>query len=271
MFQPLAGKAHADWRCCSAAARQHRHRRNGAERDVPPRRDQRSLRPTQWRRAAQYFFMRSETALRAAADMRYTFMNASAELWTRRVVHDDRFAVRERSDGVARVARDDRYSTRSADLGNAVNGYLELTLDHFVYFFLHMGVLVDRRTAHEMVMRDGHVRGMKVATVPARQTFDDLQRRDVDERHGILRASYHKRRRWHSSCCWNIMGRLDSMFQRWAGRGLEGCFAAARQRRGQRQRCRAAASTIPRRRSQRSLRLSAMLLRHSRLCRGLLP
>ena len=59
------------------------------------------------------------------------------------IVDDDRPAVGEGFDVMADATWHDRYHARPGDLGHAVDGQLELTLDHFVDFFLRMEVLVN--------------------------------------------------------------------------------------------------------------------------------
>src|SRR5262249_13372752 len=57
--------------------------------------------------------------------------------------------------------------------------------DYLINFFFGMEVLMDRRAAREVVMREGHVLGVKVAAVPAWQSFNDRKITGIEKRHGV--------------------------------------------------------------------------------------
>src|SRR5712671_3375320 len=74
-----------------------------------------------------------------------------------------------------RAGRNDSNNAWNQSLGNAVDRYFQFTFDDFVYFFLQMGVLMDRRVCVELVMRECHVGRIEIAASPARQAFDNWQ------------------------------------------------------------------------------------------------
>src|SRR4029453_17208868 len=111
-----------------------------------------------------------------------------AELWPRRVIDDDDAPVGQRANGVARVARHDRYDARSHDLRDGVHSNFELARDDFVHFLLWVEVLVDRRTGLELVVGKRHRRREEEAALPARQALDDFETARVQERHTALRV-----------------------------------------------------------------------------------
>ena len=84
---------------------------------------------------------------------------------------------------MARITGHNRDQAGSGDLCRAVNRHLQLSLNYFVNLFLGMEVLVNRRAALEVVMREGHVRGVEIASVPPRKAFGDFQTVDVNEGH----------------------------------------------------------------------------------------
>src|SRR5258706_14457660 len=98
---------------------------------------------------------------------------------------------------MASVGRHDRDQAGAGDHGHAVDGDLELALDHLIDFFLGMEVLVNGRAAREVVGGERYVRRMEKATVPAGQALDNLETADVDKGHGcrILTHDEHGVRR----------------------------------------------------------------------------
>jgi hypothetical protein len=67
-----------------------------------------------------------------------------------RIVNDDRPAIGEGLDRMAYITCHDRNQTSSGDLDYAVDGHLELALDHLVNLFLKMKMLVNRRTTFKV-------------------------------------------------------------------------------------------------------------------------
>lgn len=63
-----------------------------------------------------------------------------------------------RFDRMASIRRHDRDHARSHDLHYTIDGHLEFAVDHFIHFFFRMEVLVDRRSASEVIVRECHVR-----------------------------------------------------------------------------------------------------------------
>src|SRR5579864_4442074 len=87
---------------------------------------------------------------------------------------------------MADITRHDGHHARSRDLSHAVDGHLQLTLDHLIDFFLRMEVLVNGGAAREVVMRECHARRMEVASMPAWQTLNNLEAAGVDKRHKVF-------------------------------------------------------------------------------------
>src|ERR1700738_2423322 len=87
---------------------------------------------------------------------------------------------------MADVCWHDRNQTRSGDPGHAVDGYLEFALDHFIDFFLRMEVLVNRRTARKVVVRECHVLRMEISSVPTRQALNNGKAVCIQKRHSSL-------------------------------------------------------------------------------------
>jgi hypothetical protein len=104
-----------------------------------------------------------------------------------RMVDDDGTAVGEGFDGMASIAGNDGNNAWSRDLRDAVDGDFEFAFDYFVDFFLRMGMLVDGRAFRKIVVREGHVRRMKVASVPAGEALDGAEGVRIDERQGNSR------------------------------------------------------------------------------------
>jgi hypothetical protein len=102
-------------------------------------------------------------------------------------INDDCTAIAKRPDRVRCITRNDRYHAGARNVSCAVDGYLQLALDYFVNFLLRVEVLVDSCTAFEVIMRERHAPRVEVASVPAGQTFDDLESTCVNERHQRLR------------------------------------------------------------------------------------
>ena len=84
---------------------------------------------------------------------------------------------------MAYTSRHDRDHASSGDLCHPIDGHLKLTLDHFVDFFLRMEMLVNKRAAHEIVMRESHAWGVKMASIPTRQALYNAEAADVHKRH----------------------------------------------------------------------------------------
>src|ERR1700681_3927991 len=101
------------------------------------------------------------------------------------MVHDDGSAVGQRPDRMAGIGRDDRNQSGSGDLSHAVDGDLELALDHLIDLFLRMEVLMDGRAAREVVVSERHARRMEKAPRPAGQALDYLETAGVDKGHGV--------------------------------------------------------------------------------------
>src|SRR5579864_8551333 len=89
-----------------------------------------------------------------------------AEFWPSWMIDDNRPPVSKGLDRVPGIARHDRNYTCARDFGHAVDRHLQLPLDHFVDLFLNMRVLVNGRTAREVIMRKSHVWGVKIAPFP---------------------------------------------------------------------------------------------------------
>ena len=68
------------------------------------------------------------------------------------IVDDNRFGVGERLDGMSHVGRHNANEARPHDLGRIADRQLELAFDHLVHFLLRMSVLVNGRTAHELIV-----------------------------------------------------------------------------------------------------------------------
>src|ERR1700730_13055746 len=92
---------------------------------------------------------------------------------------------------MADITRYDCNQARSGDLGKAVDGYFEFALDHFINFFLRMEVLVNRRPARKIVVRERHVLRVEISSVP------------------VWRALNHRKaacfQKWHKRPCQNTL------------------------------------------------------------------
>src|SRR5712664_3805409 len=99
------------------------------------------------------------------------------------MVDDYRLSVREGLDGMTGIAGYDRNEACSRDLGDAVDGHLKLAFDHLVDLFLGMKMLVNGGTAREVVVREGHIGRVEIASVPTRQSLDDRKALGVHEGH----------------------------------------------------------------------------------------
>src|SRR6185437_7110952 len=80
----------------------------------------------------------------------------------RRIIHNDCASIGERLHRMADTGGHDGHEPRTDDLRHAVNRQLKLALDHFIIFFLGMEMLVNRRAAHEIVVREGHARRVEI-------------------------------------------------------------------------------------------------------------
>jgi len=108
------------------------------------------------------------------------------EIGSSGMVDDDRPSVREGLDRMADIARHDRNQARSRDLGHAIDGHLELALDHLIDFFLGMEVFVYGRAAREGVVCECHARRVEIASEPAREALDNVEAAGVDKGHKIV-------------------------------------------------------------------------------------
>src|SRR5208282_1143614 len=108
------------------------------------------------------------------------------EFAPQRIVNDDGPAIGEGLDGMARITGHDGHQTRAGNLRYAVDGHLQLALDHLVDLFLRMEVLVNCRAPLEVVMRKRHARRVEIASIPAGQAFGDRKAAGVDKRHSGL-------------------------------------------------------------------------------------
>lgn len=91
-----------------------------------------------------------------------------AQFSSERIVNDDGATIRQSFDRVAHIAWHNPHHARSSNLLGSVDGQFEFTFNDLVDFFLRVEMLVDRRTAFEVVVGERHARRMKIATVPAR-------------------------------------------------------------------------------------------------------
>src|ERR1035438_7789138 len=107
-----------------------------------------------------------------------------AEFGPRRMINNDCPPVRERFDRMTGVARHDRHQSRPCDLADAVDGHLELAIDHLVHLLLGMKVLVNGGAAREVVMRKCHACRVEIASLPPWQPFHDWKSVRIHKRHG---------------------------------------------------------------------------------------
>src|SRR6266487_7017282 len=91
------------------------------------------------------------------------------------------------------VWRDNGGNAGSSDLRHAIDRHFQLAFDDLPHRFLRMKMLVDGRALAEVVMRERHVRRMKIPPIPSRLPLNHLQRVRIDKRHGArsARAIYH--------------------------------------------------------------------------------
>src|SRR5579872_5867603 len=99
------------------------------------------------------------------------------------MVDDDCATIGERLHRMADTGGHDGHEPRTDDLRDAVDRHLKLSLDNFVDFFLRMEMLVNGRAAHEIIVREGHVRRVEIASMPTGQALDDAQFANVDDGH----------------------------------------------------------------------------------------
>jgi len=92
----------------------------------------------------------------------------------RGVIDNDQFPIGERFDRVLHITRNDTNHAGFGDLRHAIHRQLQLAFDYFVDFFLWMRVLVNGRPALEVIMREGHVRRMKITDMPTGQTLNNF-------------------------------------------------------------------------------------------------
>ena len=78
------------------------------------------------------------------------------------------------------IRRDDGNQSGANGSGRAVDGQFQFALDHLVDFLLRVEVLVDRRAAREAVVREGHVFGMEIASMPAGQALNLIESSQID-------------------------------------------------------------------------------------------
>src|SRR5271166_2818954 len=86
---------------------------------------------------------------------------------------------------MAYVARHDRDDPRSRNLRNPVDCQFKLSFNHLVDFFLRMEVLVNARAARELVVSECHAGGVEIASTPARQALNYIERASIDEGHRL--------------------------------------------------------------------------------------
>jgi hypothetical protein len=84
------------------------------------------------------------------------------------MVHDNQMPVRQRSDGMAAVCGHNGNDAWLYNLGSSVDGYLEFALNHFVDLILKMEVLVNLGSGCELLVRERHAAGVKIASFPPR-------------------------------------------------------------------------------------------------------
>ena len=99
------------------------------------------------------------------------------------MIYDNYSSIGQGFDRMANIARHHCDQPRFHDLNHAVDGHFEFTLDDLVDFFLRMEVLVNNRTAPEIVVRKRHVLGVKISSAPARQTLNDIEAVGVNKGH----------------------------------------------------------------------------------------
>src|SRR5580704_12730032 len=90
------------------------------------------------------------------------------EIWPGWMVDDYDPAVGEGLDRMTDIARHNRNQTCAGDLGHAVDGHAKLALYHLVNFFLSMNVLMNGRTAREVVVCECHI------SVDRRRAYEDV-------------------------------------------------------------------------------------------------
>ena len=111
------------------------------------------------------------------------------------MIDDNRPPVAESLDRVTDMAPFNRNQPRSRDLGHAVGGQLKLTLDYLADLFLSIKVLVNQRTAREVVMREGHVGRVKIGSLPTGQSLDDWKTARIRKGHGLGKLGSQARKR----------------------------------------------------------------------------
>src|SRR5215469_459939 len=112
-----------------------------------------------------------------------------AELRPYRMVHNDCSPISHGVDRMSDTARHDRYESGPNDLRHSLDSQLQFALDHLINFFLRVKVFMNGRTTHEAVMGKRHVRGVKIASMPARQTLYFAETADVHNWHIQLFSS----------------------------------------------------------------------------------
>ena len=68
-------------------------------------------------------------------------------------------------------------------MSHAVDGQFQFALDHLVNLFLRMKVFMNGRATLEVVMREGHIRRVEIAPIPARQPLDHGKIVCIDKGH----------------------------------------------------------------------------------------
>lgn len=113
----------------------------------------------------------------------------SSEFGADRVVDDDGAPVGKGFHGMSGVAWNDGYNPSSSHLRHAVNRNFEFAFDHFVDLFLRMEVFVDCCAFRKVVMRECHVCGMEVATMPTGQALGRTETVGIEEWHSPPNAA----------------------------------------------------------------------------------
>src|SRR5580704_7184828 len=112
------------------------------------------------------------------------------EIWPGWMVDDYDPAVGEGLDRMTDIARHNRNQTCAGDLGHAVDGHAKLALYHLVNFFLSMNVLMNGRTAHEVVVCECHISRVEIASIPTWQSLNDPKTACIHKGHGKVLLAY---------------------------------------------------------------------------------
>jgi len=99
------------------------------------------------------------------------------------IINDDCPATGKRFDRMANTSRHNRYQPSTGDLRHPVDSHLELALEHLPDFLLRMEMLVDGGAAREIVVRERHILGVEIASLPTRQALNDRKSAGIHDRH----------------------------------------------------------------------------------------